>query len=295
MSDLSYGQQLFHDKNLKQASCFFCDSLDEAGRQEWLDSLPKKDLRSKLQKIKEGTLCLVISQNCDIACRDDKLDDSVEIALCQKIRAKDVHEGNTFVRSVRKFHFEFNGNFYEANVDYIVTIKKEHLLRIIDDNHIEIEKLNKEYCQALPFWRANRYFRSALPDAFNSKINNLIKDYIPKLVEVAKVNKEEYEFSNFIKSFYVNLDTLEESDYYEFELFFLIRDETPDDISIEIQDIVEDFATALAESSGFSDVSEIYVDKETNTSVGYLSQFIRFNVDSYSLEQGDSDFTNANQ
>ena len=83
---------------------------------------------------------------------------------------------------------------------------------------------------------------------------------------------------------------MEEKEYYEFEFFFLLRDEITDKLKSTIQDIVESFATELVEIANYKDISNIYADTETNTSVKYLTNLIRFNVDYYSLSKGDTDF-----
>lgn len=83
---------------------------------------------------------------------------------------------------------------------------------------------------------------------------------------------------------------MEEKESYQFEFFFLLRDEVSSELQSTIQNIVENFAEELVAISGYEDVSSIYADTETNTSVKYLTSLIRFNVDSYSLKKGDTDF-----
>ncbi|HCQ9865999.1 MULTISPECIES: hypothetical protein [Acinetobacter calcoaceticus/baumannii complex] len=292
MNNKSCGQQLFHDKKLKQASCFFGNLINEDIRKVWLNSLPKPELRTKIKKFKDDVLCVILSQDCDIACNKDENDDSVEIALCQPIKEKNVFVGNQFVRSVRKFQFLFQTKNYEAQVDYILTVKKIDLLNIINsfpDN--SIFNLDYEYKIALPYWRSNRYLRSALPDKFNEALSPLLEEYIPRLTEKSNVDKTIFGYSSLIKAFYVNINSLEELNVYDFEFFFLLRDETPNEILSEIQDIVEEMAENFSKTSGFNDTSEIFVGKESSTTVGYLSSLIRFNVDHYSLKQGDVDFS----
>lgn len=290
--ETSCGQIIFHNKKLQQASCFFANNISEDVRKNWLGSLPKINLRDKFNKFTEEVLCVVLSQNCDIACSNDDLDDCLEIALCQPIKAKKVFRGNQFVKSVRKLHFKFMDVNYEANVDYIITVRKEQLLELIDQNRsFEILNLDEENQTIFPFWRANRYVRSALPDEFNNNIFPILNKYLEALESISL--SPSYSFSSFIKSFYVNLDSLEEKGSYDFELFFLLRDETPNELIANIQDIVEEFANELVEitQNNYQDVSQIYADTETNTSVKYLSNLIRFNVDYHSLQKGDNDFS----
>lgn len=290
--ETSCGQIIFHNKKLQQASCFFANNISEDVRKNWLGSLPKITLRDNFNKFTEEVLCVVLSQNCDIACSNDDLDDCLEIALCQPIKAKKVFKGNQFVKSVRKLHFKYMDVNYEANVDYIITVRKEQLLELIDQNRsFEILNLDEEHQTIFPFWRANRYVRSALPDQFNKNIFPILNKYLEALENISL--SPSYSFSSFIKSFYVNLDSLEEKESYDFELFFLLRDETPNELIANIQDIVEEFANELVEitQNNYQDVSQIYADTETNTSVKYLSNLIRFNVDYHSLQKGDTDFS----
>jgi hypothetical protein len=290
--ETSCGQLIFHSKKLQQASCFFAKDITETDRASWLESLPKIHLRDKINKFAENVLCVVLSQNCDIACSNDELDDCIEIALCQPIKSKKVFKGNQFVKSVRKLHFKFRNDNYEANVDYIITVPKEQILKLIEGNEsFEIAQLDEEYQTIFPFWRANRYVRSALPDQFNNNLFPILGKYLEELESISL--SPSYPFSSFIKSFYVNLDSLEEKEKYDFELFFLLRDETPNEIMANIQDIVERFANELVDitQNTYQDVSQIYADTETNTSIKYLSNLIRFNVDYHSLQRGDSDFS----
>lgn len=291
MNSPSCGQQLFHSTKLKQACCFYGNLINEDLKRKWLNSLPKSELREKMKKFNDKSLCVVLSQDCDIACAKDDMDDSIEIALCQQIKEKDVFEGNQFVKSVRKFQFTARELNYEAHVDYILTVKKSELLSVLNETPNSIFTLEPEYKLALPYWRSNRYLRSALPDNFNTNISPIIQEFIPQLHRLAKTDKEQYNFSSFIKAFYVNINSLEEEDTYDFEFFFLLREDTPNLLLSEIQDIVENMAEKFAEDSGYNDNSEIYVGKESNTTVGYISNLIRFNVDHFSLRNGENDFS----
>lgn len=288
---LSCGQQIFHGKKLQQASCFLANHVPQEKREAWLNSLPKSNLRTNFKKFKETVLCVVLSQNCDIACNQDQLDDSIEIALCQVIKPKNLFPGNQFVKSVRKLQFEFEEKCYEASVDYIITVSKKDLLEVMSNPDFELKELHQDIKQSFPFWRANRYVRSALPDKFNEQIGKILDKYLNDLDTISSSIEKE-SFSSYIKAFYVNLDSLEEKDQYEFEFFFLMRDETPDILLTKIQDVVTDFADNLViiSNNNYTDVSMIYADRESNTNVRYISELMRFNVDYFSLRSGDTDF-----
>ena len=284
--DLSNGQKLFIHKGLKQASCFFASEIPQDIRLQWSDSLAKSGLRNDIKKLKESALFLVISQNCDIASRNDSIEDSVEIAVCKRIKPRDVYPGNAFVKSVRKLQFQHDDSWYEANSDLILTVKKDELVGVLTDT--AISDLTDEYSQTIPLWRSNRYMRTALPDNFNAKFDPIFKSQVENLEHAAKAD-EDSSFSSYIRAIYIWLDTFEEQDVYSFDLFALLKDSVSDEQAAAIQEQVEEFAEALSEAAGYEDRSEIYADRESNTQVSYLNKFVRLNLDHQSLASGDGD------
>lgn len=286
---LSKGQELFHVKKIYQASCFpvSCISMDK--RLEWSDSFSKKQLRNDPKRFKENSLFLVLSQNCDIACNIDSNDSTIEIAVCKNIKQKEVFAGNTFVKSVRKFQFVANDVWYEANVDYILHVDKHDLLETISNSAtFELTILADEFAKSVPFWRANRYLRSAFPDKFNIKLHPVLDKHL-EFIESAATPREKLDFSSYIRAIYVWINSFEELDFYEYDIFALLRDDTPNEILSEIQDKIENMANELSEISGYDDKSEVYAGKENTTFVSYLTKFVRLNLDNHSLSKGDED------
>ncbi|ELI5735572.1 hypothetical protein RRK63_004315 [Vibrio fluvialis] len=287
--ELSNGQKLLHDKKLNQASCFFVSSIPMDKRLEWSNSFSKPHLRSDKKKFKDTSLFLVLSQNCDIACRKDDNESTIELAVCKKIRPKDVYVGNSFVKSVRKLHFKAGENWYEANVDYILHVDKADLLESINSiDNFEPIYLSKEFAISVPVWRSNRYMRSALPDNFNAQLDPIIESHIEK-IEAAAKPQEDALFSSYIRAFYVWVDSNEERDAYSFDFFALLRDEVSNEQASAIQDTIEEMAEDLESSAGYDDQSEIYAGTESTTYVAYLTKFVRLNLDHHSLSQGDDD------
>ena len=288
MSELSVGQQLLHNKKLEQASCFLASNVPMEKRLEWSDSFPKKVIRRDCTKLKDTSLFLVLSQNCDIACRQDHLDSAVELVVCKKIREKDVSLGSSFVKSVRRLHFKAADNWYEANVDYILTVEKPDLFQLINTTtDFELITLSDEYIKSIPLWRSNRYQRSALPDAFNNQLEPVLKNHLADIEDKARAT--EAGISSYIRAIYIWLSSQEELGYYEFEIFALMRDETENSVLTDVQDAIEEMATELAQNSGFQDESSMYADRAKNTYISYLTRFVRLNLDSHSLANGDDD------
>lgn len=285
----SNGQILFHDKKLVQASCFFASDINMDKRLEWSDSFAKSSLRNDRKKLKDTSLFLVLSQNCDIACLNDSVESAIELAVCKKINANKVYSGNSFVRSVRKLNFQLGGDWFEANVDYILTVDKAELLSVINTiEDFSPLQLEDEYSISVPAWRSNRYLRSALPDNFNAQLFPVLDTHIP-LIDSAAKTEEGAPYSSFIRAIYIWLDSDEEKETYAFDVFALLRDDTSNEKASEIQDTIEALAEDLAERAGYDDQSEIYSGTESTITVAYLIKFVRLNLDYLSLENSDSD------
>jgi len=284
----SFGQTLYHDFGIRQAVCFSASCFQDETRLAWTDSFAKKVNRGEASKIKASSMLLVISQNCDIAARKDVLDSAVEIVVCKKLKERNVFEGNKFAHSSRKLQFYISGSWYEANVDYIITVEKEEILTAIQaSTSFEINHLLKEYSESVPVWRANRYLRSGLPDSFNELFFPVLEQHIEKIETEANIEQGDY--SSYIRAMFVKVEPLEESSNHTFELFALLRDNVEDQTMSKIQDAIECMAEALEGASDFDDKSMIYADRERNTTVSYLNGLLKLNLDYHSLSKGDDD------
>lgn len=289
----SCGERLLHNLGVVQASFFPVSIIPTEKRLEWLKSLPKAKYRNQSSKLKDGSLLLVISQNCDIATSKDSVESSIELLVCKKIQKDKVFPGNQFVNSVRKLHFNAEGDWFEANVDYILTIDKCDLLSALSSEKVAppISLLDKNTQKIIPAWRSNRYLRTALPNNFNKELNKILEPCIKKLEETSKSSNPDV--GSFIRAIYIRLDNYDEVDSYNFEFFTLMRHDTEDMVLSEVQDLVENLAYDLVNESGYSDVTNdkggIYADRDSNTYVSYLAEFKKLNFDSLSLSAEDSD------
>ena len=284
----SNGQKLLHKHGVKQAVCFHASLINQETRLRWSGSFPKEKYRGIESKISASALFLVISQNCDIAARSDEQDSAIELIVCKSIKVKKIYAGNQFAHSSRKLQFLLDGTWYEANTEYLITVEKSDLLSIVESNvDFELHVLAKEYQISVPIWRSNRYYRTGLPDKFNEMLFPALSQHMTHVESAASV--ENVDFKSFIRAMYVKIDTMAEVDTYSFEFFALLRDSVPDRVMCDIQQAVEKMADELAEKSGFTDNSSMYADRDTSTTVSYLNDFLRLNLDHHSLSQGDDD------
>jgi hypothetical protein len=284
----SSGQKLFRDWNILQASCLKAEHIPNNKLLEWTNTFSKPQYRGQIKRIKKTSLLLIVTQNCDIAAREDHLDSCIELIVCKKIDPKDCVPFNQFVRGTRKLQFNVNKAWYEASSEYLLTVEKEDLLNTIEDlSEFDVISLASEFAISVPLWRANRYSRIALPDNFNNHLLPALDQFRGQLESLSITDG--IPVPNHIRAIYIWLNTLDEVKHYTFELFALIREKTPDELLTKTQNILEDLALHIESKSSYIDQSQLYADREDNTYVSYLTRFTKLNLDHISLSKGDSD------
>lgn len=285
---LSCGQKLFKDWGISQAACFSVEHFSEEILLKWTESFAKPEYRNDIKKIRSSSVLMVISQNCDIAARNDESESCIELVICKKIREKDLYPLNQFVRSTRLFQFSVNGSYYQASSEYILTIEKSQFISTLSFiKNFQLLPLEDQYINAVPLWRANRYSRIALPDKFNEHLLPCLSSYGDNLTDISRI-KDNPSLS-YIRAIYIYLNTLEEASHYHFELFALMHHSTPDEILTQTQNHIEELASEIESKSGFKDESELYADRENNTYVSYLTRFAKLNLDYISLSNQEED------
>lgn len=289
MENISNGKQLLIENNLRQGSYFKASEVPEVVRNEWIDFRISENYRKSTKKnniISSDDIIVIMTQDCDIACSNDSHDPYIECAIFKPIKEKQVHAGNQFAYSVRKLHIKINENWYEAKSNYLTYIEKSSLLHNIQLEEITIEKLEDAEFKIIPYWRANRYLRAALPDNFNASFMAEIEEH----KETLKNGFLDFQGKSYIRGIYVKLDTNQEIAQYKFELFFLLKSETPQQEAKELQDLSESISCELVEKYNYSEYEDcIYADKECNTSVAFIINFSRVNFDHLSLSNEDED------
>ncbi|MCZ7836159.1 hypothetical protein [Atlantibacter hermannii] len=284
---LSKGQQLFHDIGIKQAVCIPAACFEDEIRLRWTDSFSKNNIRHQLSKVPSTAMLLVISQNCDIAAYKDENESSIELIVCKKIKARDLYPGKQFAYSCRRLQFQCDDNWYEANVDYLLTVEKGDLVECIKkSNNFQIITLSPEHELTIPVWRANRYLRTGLPDSFNERFIPVLNDHLANIEEVSLSDDR---MKSVIKALYIGVDPNAESETHAFKIFALLRQSVSDAQLVAVSDAIEDFAVDLNAKAGFVDLSNVYADRENNTFVSFLNGLLRLNLDYVSLAKGDGD------
>lgn len=288
MSDeISVGQQLLA-MGLRQGAWISASILEAGNSRAWADY--RSDPRLRERPIKDTALLVVVSQDCDIACRDDNHDPNIELAVFDRINPKKMHHGNQFAHSVRKLQLEIGEYCYEAKVRETVRVRKDELQCCLRDD--SISKLSDDQCRTLVLWRANRYQRTALPDRFNNLIGPLLSDLLPELERLAEDPLDRSR--SYLRSLYVYLDHLEESGECMFSLMALLRADTPDGIQSEIDDAIEELCQRLEECEASFKLSEEdwlagFAERDSAITVATLGQYLKFSLEYLSLRQGDPD------
>lgn len=277
----SCGQRLLHEKGLRQGAYFPASSIDQERRQEWITSRPdpKRRVWKSTKRVLDDNIFVVLSQDCDIACSEDSVDPLVELAVCSEITTP--HNRSTFAYSARTIHFEVDTKWYEAKVTNIVFVHKSDLAECLQPELIQ--HLTDSARKTLPQWRALRYQRVALPDQFNQTFKPLEDHIAEKLDGIGREH---------VRALYLWLDSYDEKDSYEFELFALLQPDTPDENLHLAIDVIEEL-NGLLESEGVGrarDADDVwYAARTDQIYVNHLLKFDRINFDSLSLEIGDDD------
>ena len=95
-----------------------------------------------------------------------------------------------FVGSARKLQFSIEDDWYEANVDLILSVHKEELYATLNDNNVDILAPSEQLLLIAPLWRGNRYTRTALPDNFNAHLFPILDENLHRLQANAIVPTE---------------------------------------------------------------------------------------------------------
>lgn len=122
--------------------------------------------------LKEG-LYVVISQDCDVVNHDLNKEPIVELLFMSEIKKEDGSLTNG--KNPRKLHFQLqvNGNIkcLECVIHDKFFLPRQYLAGVVPDNNFFVKD---EELAALIKWVANRYTRSAFPDAFNQRVKSII-------------------------------------------------------------------------------------------------------------------------
>jgi hypothetical protein len=288
--DTCIGVHLY-GKGWEQGAYIACTDLSDDLREACWAGSP--NLASELVKeLSESRNTLILlTQACDIvaSCNNEP---TLEFVIARRPRKKQSpHPLNLDARSSRYLELEINGSWYKAEASKIVHIPKNILFKEI--GNLQLSRLTDQDVEILARWRANRYMRVALPDAFVNKINPLINSGLfDKGLEHAG-------------GLYLHLDPFSESDHYTVRLFALHRQGSSEETFSEIFDKMESILHAFNEVDGltcpymegeniifFEEIMPAMRRHELN--IALRDHFVRWNFDYISLKVGDSEGIDVN-
>ncbi len=129
----------------------------------------------KGKAIKDSSLIVLISQDCDIAARND-LEPWLQFVIADKV--KNPHELNYSVRSTRKLvlNDKYNAHNYELKIQKMSFVEKTSIEEAQLDSS-KIKSLSTTDIKLLKRWLTRRYNRTALPHNFNVKTSRLLREF----------------------------------------------------------------------------------------------------------------------
>ena len=185
--------------------------------------LPPDEVRNlaKAQGLEDATHAVVLSQDCDVVHEDLKVEPYAEILFLLPVEKPD--PGLKDGKSSRRFHLEATQNgqplYFQTQPWHRIQIPRVRLAEIAPDNTIVMEP---NVLRTLTEWVAERYTRTAFPDAFVTRINAVDKD-LKKLLK---------KHSGLFWRLFVRVEPqteLNEGDDYELSLLCVVPHDVWDD------------------------------------------------------------------
>ncbi len=160
------------------------DLINNGWRQGQLFYLTN-DIAEKLELSNEHNACLIISQNCDIACQNHEIEPNIDILLLTTIES--INTQKTSLKSFRHLHFshEHDGNkiHFECLHLHKVSIKKESAISL---GEIETQNLDRNVFTQILSWITLRYKRASFPEAFELRMEKLESSFKKKFKNKAE-------------------------------------------------------------------------------------------------------------
>ena len=138
--------------------------------ESWRDCFVARSYRgARLSKqFSSGRLLVVTSQDCDITANDEATEPCVELCVFDEIADGKVVPANQFVQSTRQLQVRHGDQWYQGRTLRLLSVEKSALLEALQANPcIRVERLEEPFSRRIPKWRALKYERAALPDAFS--------------------------------------------------------------------------------------------------------------------------------
>lgn len=285
-----FGSHLY-ENGWKQGAYIECTDLSDGLREACWAGSPSlaNDIVKELSETR-NTLIL-LTQACDIvaSCKDEP---TLEFVIARRPRKKKApYSLNLDARSSRYLELEINEYWYKAEASKIIHIPKQI---IFDEcNNLQPAHLSDQDVEILARWRANRYMRAALPDAFYNKIKPLIDNGL---------FDEGLEHAGGL---YLHLEPFAESEQYIVRLFALQRRRSSEENFSALFDKMESILSALNEVDGLTcpfiegENTSIFeaitpAMRRHELTIDLRDHFVRWNFDYISLKDGDSNRIDEN-
>jgi hypothetical protein len=283
--DTCIGSQLY-ETGWKQGAYIECTDLSDALREACWAGSPDlaKDLFKELGETRN--ILILLTQACDIAASCDN-EPTLEFVIARRPKKKKPpYPLNLDARSSRYLELEINGHWYKAEASKIIHIPKQTIFD--ESNILQPAHLSDQDVEILARWRANRYMRIALPDAFNNKIKSLIDNGL---------------FDDGLEhagGLYLHLEPFTESEQYIVRLFALQRQTTSEENFSALFNKMESILSALNEVEGLTcpfigGENDLFFEavmpamRRHELFIDLRDHFVRWNFDYISLKGGDSD------
>ncbi len=283
--ETSIGSQLF-DKGWKQGAYIECSDLSDILRDHcWASS---QSLNHSLNKelTEKRNILILLSQACDIAAFCDNNEPMLEFVIARRPKKHKVpHSLNQNAHSSRYLELKINNYWYKAEALKIIQISKAKVFE--EGDRLQPACLSELDVEILARWRANRYMRVGLPNAFNNKIKPLIQQGIFDIgLEHAG-------------GLYINLDPFEESNEYLVRLFAMQRQNSSEDTFNSLYEKMFSILEALNLIDGLicpfieGESTEVFEEimpamRRHEITIALRDHFVRWNFDYLSLKAGDS-------
>lgn len=274
---------LLHELGWQQGAYIACSDLS--------DSI-QKNCRGASQELKAEQLSdsrnvlILLSQACDIVAPCE-LEPTLEFVIARRPRKKTTpYSGNLNAYSTRFLELKLkDDNWYKAEAAKILHVSKQIFYEEIKQINLKPLYITEIDLEVLARWRANRYMRKALPDAFIGKIRPLLNQGI------FDAGLEE------AGSLYLQLEPFDESEHYVVRLFAVQKRGSSADDYEPLSEKMENILEEINEIRGLTcpyiegEDNQLFEDvmRRNELTIGLQDHFVRWNLDYISLGKNDSE------
>lgn len=242
--------------------------------------VPHEALATHLHPTDPEALYIVLTQDCDILHHDYDTEPHIELHIARRVREAD---GNLLhAKNPRRIQFIAADRTYEIKVNERCIVPRTCLL-----DHLPGDlNLAESDIRAIVKWTANRYLRSAFPDAFNERLRTAKR-------AMSKIETAFKRDGDLITGIFLRVDPLEEippEARYEIIMRLTAREEVFDDREMEARalELTEAVRRELDSIDGIEIVDHALVS-EAEFSLADARVTLRWDFDYLSYRAGTGD------